>query len=177
MHDTCTIHGIRILITNPPKLDKTITNPTSPPFGGRASGCLSTPPTPSATTAAPAPSTQTASTAPTAPTAARDSRLLRQSARRDVQLGFRRHGSHHLCSTPSSCDGIEHVFAFPTGEARHRARRCTQVRCRRRFQRRPDGHGSNRKRRRIARRCGTASEQNRGRRRWRHCLHAPRPAI
>ena len=60
------------------------------PSGGRASGCLSTPPTPSATTAAPAPSTQTASTAPTAPTAARDSRLLRQSARRDVQLGFRR---------------------------------------------------------------------------------------
>ena len=62
-------------------------------------------------------------------------------------------GSHHLCSTPSSCDGVECVFAFPTGEARHRARRCTQVRCRRRLQR-PDGHGSNRKRRRIARRCG-----------------------
>ena len=33
---------------------------------------------------------QSASTAPTAPTAARDSRLLRQYARRDVQLGFRR---------------------------------------------------------------------------------------
>jgi len=38
----------------------------------------------------PGASTQTASTAPTAPTAARDSRLLRQYARRDVQLGFRR---------------------------------------------------------------------------------------
>jgi len=50
-------------------------------------------------------------------------------------------GSHHLCSTPSSCDGVECVFAFPTGEARHRARRRTQVRCRRRLQR-PDGHGS-----------------------------------
>jgi hypothetical protein len=47
-------------------------------------------------------------------------------------------GSHHLCSTPSSCDDVERVFAFPTGE---RARRCTQVRCRRRLQRRPDGHG------------------------------------
>ena len=55
-------------------------------------------------------------------------------------------GSHHLCSTPSSCDGVECVFAFPTGEARHRARRCTQVRCRRRLQRRPDGDGSKRKR-------------------------------
>jgi hypothetical protein len=63
-------------------------------------------------------------------------------------------GSHHLCSTPSSCDGVECVFAFPTGEARHRARRCTQVRCRRRLQRRPDGDGSKRKRGRIARRCG-----------------------
>jgi hypothetical protein len=86
-------------------------------------------------------------------------------------------GSHHLCSTPSSCDGVECVFAFPTGEARHRARRCTQVRCRRRLQRRPDGDGSKRKRQRIARRCGTASENNRGRRRWCDCLHAPRPAI
>jgi hypothetical protein len=35
-----------------------------------------------------------------------------------------------------------------------------------------------RKRRRIARAMWeTASENNRGRRRWRHCLHAPRPAI
>jgi hypothetical protein len=34
-----------------------------------------------------------------------------------------RFGSH-LCSTPSSCDGVECVFAFPTGAARHRARRC-----------------------------------------------------
>jgi hypothetical protein len=63
-------------------------------------------------------------------------------------------GSHHLCSTPLSCDGVECVFAFPTGEARHRARRCTQVRCRRRLQRRPDGDSSKRKRQRIARRCG-----------------------
>jgi len=52
------------------------------PFGGRANGRVSTPPTPSATTAAPAPSAQTASTAPTAPTAARDSRLLHPSAPR-----------------------------------------------------------------------------------------------
>ena len=52
------------------------------PFGGRANGRVSTPPTPSATTAAPAPSAQTASTAPTAPTAARASRLLRPSAPR-----------------------------------------------------------------------------------------------
>jgi len=68
------------------------------------------------------------------------------------------------------------VFAFPTG-----ARAIGRVGARR-F----DAAGvSNaaptgtvaRKRQRIARRCGKASEQNRGRRRWRHCLHAPRPAI
>ena len=49
----------------------------------------------------------------------------------------------YLCSTPSSsCDGgVECVFAFPVGAARHRARRCTQVRRRRRLQRRADGHG------------------------------------
>ncbi|KOO35176.1 hypothetical protein Ctob_015803, partial [Chrysochromulina tobinii] len=29
----------------------------------------------------------------------------------------------------------------------------------------------------FARRCGTASELNQGRRRWRDCLDAPRPAI
>jgi hypothetical protein len=37
-----------------------------------------------------------------------------------------RFGSH-LCSTPSSCDGVECVFAFPTGAARHRARRCIEM--------------------------------------------------
>ena len=50
----------------------------------------------------------------------------------------------YLCSTPSSCDGVECVFAFPVGAARHRARRCTQVRRRRRLQRRADGHGPRR---------------------------------
>ena len=39
----------------------------------------------------------------------------------------------YLCSTSSSCDGVECVFAFPVGAARHRARRCTQVRRRRRM--------------------------------------------
>ncbi|KOO32807.1 hypothetical protein Ctob_011965, partial [Chrysochromulina tobinii] len=49
-------------------------------------------------------------------------------------------------------------LCVPHGGARHRARRCTQVRCRRRLQRRqrrPDGDGSKRKRGRIARRCGS----------------------
>ena len=79
-------------------------------------------------------------------------RVARRNRRRRWCLGLRRDahggggggggdGSHHLCSTPSSCDGVECVFAFPTGEARHRARRCTQVRCRRRLQRRLDEHG------------------------------------
>ena len=55
----------------------------------------------------------------------------------------------------------------PRGGARHRARgwsvhtgQGTQVRCRRRLQvRRPDASTVARKRRRIARRCGTASEE------------------
>ena len=33
-------------------------------------------------------------------------------------------------------------LCFPRGVARHRVRGCTQVRCRRRFQRLADGHGS-----------------------------------
>jgi len=59
--------------------------------------------------------------------------------------------------------------------ARHRARRCTQVRCRRRLQHRPDGHGS----KEASAHCKAMWDgiQNRGRRRWRHCLYAPRPAI
>jgi hypothetical protein len=79
-------------------------------------------------------------------------RAARRNRRRVWCLGLRldTHGGggggggdgSSSCSTPSSCDGVECVFAFPTGEARHRARRCTQVRCRRRLQRRPDGHGS-----------------------------------
>ena len=58
----------------------------------------------------------------------------------------------YLCSTPSSCDGVECVFAFPTG-----ARAIGRVGARRferRLQRRPDGDSSKRKHRRIARRCG-----------------------
>jgi hypothetical protein len=63
-------------------------------------------------------------------------RVARRNRRRRWCLGLRldTHGgggggggggdrSHHFCSTPSSCDGVECVFAFPTGEARHRARR------------------------------------------------------
>jgi hypothetical protein len=93
-------------------------------------------------------------------------------------------GSHHLCSTPSSCDGVECVFAFPTG-----ARAIGRVGARR-F----DAAGvSNtaptgtvaRKRRRIARRCGTASRTGGGddgaivstRHAPPSSLHAPRPAI
>ena len=32
-----------------------------------------------------------------------------------------------LCSTPSSCDGVERIFAFPEGGARHWARQCSSA--------------------------------------------------
>jgi len=124
-------------------------------------------------------------------------RAARRNRRRMWCLGLRldTHGGggggggdgSYSCSTPSSCDGVECVFAFPTGEARHRARRCTQVRCRRRLQRRPDGDGSKRKRQRIVqgdvgRRPSRTGGGDDGaivftRRAPPSSLHAPRPAI
>jgi len=112
-------------------------------------------------------------------------RAARRNRRRMWCLGLRfdTHGGgggggdgSYLCSTASSCDGVECVFAFPTG-----ARAIGRVGARRFYaagvsNAAPTGTEA-RKRRRIARRCGAASEQNRGRRRWRHCLHASPPAI
>jgi hypothetical protein len=76
----------------------------------------------------------------------------------------------YWCSTPSSCDGVECVFAFPVVGARHRARRCKQVRCRHRLHRRPDVHGSK-----------EASAQCKATRRPPRCLcfclHGPRSKV
>ena len=82
----------------------------------------------------------------------------------------------YLCSTPSS-DGVECVFAFPVGAARHRARRCTQVRCCWRLQRRADGHGSKGSVGSLQGDVGRHPSRTGGGDDGAIALHAPRPAI
>ena len=55
-----------------------------------------------------------------------------------VRRRWRRRGGDgsYWCSTPSSRDGVECVFSFFVVGARHRARRCTQVRSRHRLRHR-----------------------------------------
>eukprot|EP00900_Chrysochromulina_parva_P013550 jgi/Chrpa1/22196/Chrysochromulina_OHIO_Genome00022426-RA len=89
--------------------------------------------------------------------------------------------AHARPSGPAAAAGsrrVRCVFAFPTGEARHRARRFDAAGVSNAGNAAPTGTVAKGSVGALQGDVGaSASEQNRGRRRWRDCLHAPRPAI